>query len=86
MYNEFPELHKLGITQKKQGFISPIGYWLRNNLTLVNKSLEILDENQIIKHKNIDNLISGIVDGNFDLIQQAWNLVVLAAWINLYEK
>jgi hypothetical protein len=79
-------LEKLGITQEKQGFISPIGFWLRNNIELINESMDLLNGLNITKSLNIKNLVSGVTGGHYESIQQVWNLVVLAAWINLNEK
>jgi asparagine synthase (glutamine-hydrolysing) len=86
LFRQYPELEKLGITQEKQGFISPIGFWLRNNMELINESMDLLNSVNITKSLNLKNLVSGVTGGHYESIQQVWNLVVLAAWININEK
>jgi hypothetical protein len=48
--------------------------------------MDLLNSVNITKSLNLKNLVSGVTGGHYESIQQVWNLVVLAAWININEK
>lgn len=79
----FPEINSLPISEKKIGFISPLGHWLRCNPTLVKDSIEILTESLNFDAKVLAKLESAPQRGNFSDMQKLWSLVILAKWLKL---
>jgi len=80
LYLEYPELKKLPINQKKLGFISPVGHWLRNNPDLISSTIENLSKHLELKQKELLRLASAPFKQNFTDIKTLWSLVILNRW------
>ena len=85
LINEFPELTQLVTSQKKIGFSSPLGYWLRSNPNLIKKTGEILLDEFKIDAQSWNLLAESPANGEFRGFTQLWSLVVLGAWVE-YAK
>jgi len=77
---EYPELEELPINQKKLGFISPVGHWLRNNPDLISSTLENLPKYLELNQKQLLELASAPFKQNFSDIKTLWSLVILNRW------
>ena len=80
LYSEYPELENLPINQKKLGFISPLGHWLRNNPDLIKSTLENLPKYLELNQKEFLKLSSAPFEGNFRNIKTLWSLIILNRW------
>jgi asparagine synthase (glutamine-hydrolysing) len=80
LYLEYPELKKLPINQKKLGFISPVGHWLRNNPDLISSTIENLSKHLELKQKELLRLASAPFKQSFTDIKTLWSLVILNRW------
>jgi asparagine synthase (glutamine-hydrolysing) len=65
---------------KKLGFISPLGFWLRENKDLVHDSLIYLNSNFNFDKNYLKILANAPEDGNFKEFRFLWSLIVLANW------
>lgn len=81
LLESYPELDLLTKQPNKQGFISPVGYWLRNNPELVMYSIENLIEKLPFNQTEMRKISKGALEKNFDKIKILWSLVVLNCWI-----
>jgi hypothetical protein len=79
--NAYPELKKLPILSSKYGFISPLGYWLRNNPELIEDSLENITKYLPFNRKELDLLSSSAKNRNFVQFKMLWSLIVLNRWL-----
>jgi len=79
--NAYPELKKLPILSSKYGFISPLGYWLRNNPELIEDSLENITKYLPFSRKELDLLSSSAKNFNFVQFKMLWSLIVLNRWL-----
>ena len=68
------------INQKKLGFISPLGHWLRNNPDLIKSTLENLPKYLELNQKEFLRLSSAPFEGNFRNIKTLWSLIILNRW------
>jgi len=80
LYLEYPELKKLPINQKKLGFISPVGHWLRNNPDLISSTIENLSKHLELNQKELLRLASAPFRQSFTDIKTLWSLVILNRW------
>ena len=77
---EYPELKILPINQKKLGFISPVGHWLRNNPDLICSTIENLPKYLELNKNELLRLSSAPFKQNFTDIKTLWSLVILTRW------
>jgi asparagine synthase (glutamine-hydrolysing) len=78
--NSFPVLTELPTIPKKTGFISPLGYWLRNNESLINKSISGLQDFMSLDSKICKELKNSPKEYDFYRMRVLWNLIVLNCW------
>jgi asparagine synthase (glutamine-hydrolysing) len=76
----YPELPQFDKNYRKQGFVSPLGFWLRNNPDLINDSIKYLNSNFDFDHNELKLLASSPFKGNFTDFRFLWSLIVLANW------
>lgn len=81
LFDEFPQLKKLSILNEKVGFVSPVGYWLRNNKELVNYSVENIVKSLPFNRNELDKLVRAPENYDFYRIKILWSLVILNNWI-----
>lgn len=81
LLENYPELDLLTKQPNKQGFISPVGYWLRNNPELVMDSIENLIDKLPFDQTEMRKISKGALEKNFAKIKILWSLVVLNCWI-----
>jgi hypothetical protein len=79
--NAYPDLKKLPILTSKHGFISPLGYWLRNNPKLIEDSLENITRYLPFEKKELTLLKSSAENRNFVQFKLLWSLIVLNRWL-----
>jgi asparagine synthase (glutamine-hydrolysing) len=80
LIDQFPELKKLPINSTKMGFISPLGYWLRNNPELVFDSVKYLKLNFNFNKDELDLLSISPRNNRYSEFNFLWSLIVLAKW------
>jgi asparagine synthase (glutamine-hydrolysing) len=80
LMDSYPELSQFDKKYKKQGFISPLGYWLRENPDLIMDSIKYLSSNLNFDFIALKKLSSAPYLGNFKDFRFLWSLVVLANW------
>lgn len=80
LVDQFTELKKLPINSTKMGFISPLGYWLRNNPELVLDSIKYLKINFNFNHNELDRLAISPNNNRYSEFNFLWSLIVLAKW------
>lgn len=75
----FPELEQFPTLEKKSGFISPVGHWMRSNLELIDDDISKLSERKILLEKwNTQKILNS---GNYRLIRQTWSLYIMSRWL-----
>lgn len=77
---EFRDLENLPINKSKNGFVSPLGYWLRSNSNMINDSLEILSKYLSLNKLELQLLRASPQSRNFNDFRFLWNLIVLGQW------
>lgn len=80
LWHLYPELENLGVRKDKEGFISPVGHWLRSNPKLVNESLAYLSNQKAFNRNTVLAYRDAPYLSNFRRIKQLWHLVVWAQW------
>ena len=82
--NIYPELNEFRIeSQGKLGFISPLGYWLRNNPDLIMDSINYLVKNFNFSRRKLLELSKAPKQGNYFDFNLLWSLIVLSRWHSL---
>jgi asparagine synthase (glutamine-hydrolysing) len=79
----YPEISDLIPNQKKMGFISPLGDWLRSNPELIMHSLQILKLTLPLNERELNSLIKSPSEGDFNRFKLLWSLVILGQWIEV---
>jgi len=78
----YPELLSLPILEKKNGFLSPLGHWLRNSNNLILEHMEYLSNNFSFDKKELLNISKSPMEGDYKNFRFLWSLIILAAWHN----
>lgn len=86
LWETYPELETLGIRKDKEGFISPVGHWLRSNQNLVDDSLKFLRAQRIFIPSFLDTYKNAAFEKDFRRIKQLWHLVVWAKWTQIHDS
>jgi asparagine synthase (glutamine-hydrolysing) len=76
----YPELSHFDKNYKKQGFVSPLGYWLRENPDLIMDSIKYLSSNFNFDFNLLKKLSNAPQSGSFTEFRFLWSLIVLANW------
>ncbi len=84
--DEFPEIMNLPIKGEKVGFTSPVGHWMREDPSFVNKSLDLLCELEEFNGEYISSFKDSQFRGDYRINMQLWTLVVYANWIKLQRN
>ncbi len=80
----YPELYKLNYNSSiKQGFMSPLGHWLRNNPDLIMDSMRYLTSNLSFPQKIVSQLSKAPELGRYYDFNILWSLIVLSRWHSL---
>jgi len=79
----FPDLKNFSINNKKMGFISPLGFWLRNNPDLINDSMNHLIASLNFDRKELSLLAKSPINRDYKQFRLLWSLIVLSRWHNL---
>jgi asparagine synthase (glutamine-hydrolysing) len=79
----YPELEFLPVNQNKIGFISPVGFWLRENPAMVKIALNELNQYIPVNKNYLKSLIDAPNQQDFNKIKLVWGLVVLFHWLKL---
>jgi hypothetical protein len=69
--------------QNKIGFISPVGFWLRENPAMVKIALNELNQYIPVNKNYLKSLIDAPNQQDFNKIKLVWGLVVLFHWLKL---
>ena len=80
LFLEYPELKILPINQRKLGFISPVGHWLRNNPDLISSTIENLPKHLELNQNELLKFTYAPFKQNFTDIKTLWSLVILTRW------
>lgn len=83
LWDAFPELRKLKLPQKKVGFSSPLGHWLRANTDWTIQTIKWLESAGIMKPKVMlaNEINADLQNGEYNKLQKLWTLVVLSIWL-----
>ena len=81
LWDTYPELERLGVRKDKEGFVSPVGHWLRHNQKLVEESLKFLSTQKNFQPSTVLSYQTAPFEKDFRKIKQLWHLVVWAKWI-----
>jgi len=76
-------ISSLPLLETKSGFTSPLGYWLRSNPELINRSLEQLRSHIYIQDDiliKIKNSAKNYDSHNFKIL---WSLIILSEWFDI---
>lgn len=79
----FPELDDLRLQERKVGFISPLGNWIRVNKKYVEQNLTYLAETGFTVgefHNNAETQ-EGLANGDFSTLRKMWTLLVVSRWL-----
>jgi asparagine synthase (glutamine-hydrolysing) len=79
----FPDLKTLPVVSSKHGFISPIGFWLRNNKELITESLNSISNYLPFERNQLVRLGSAPQSGNYNDFKLLWSLIVLNRWLEI---
>ena len=79
----FPELDDLRLQERKVGFISPLGNWIRVNKKYVEENLTYLAETgfMLCEFHNIIETQEGLANGDFSTLRKMWTLLVVSRWL-----
>jgi asparagine synthase (glutamine-hydrolysing) len=79
----FPELDDLRVQERKVGFISPLGNWIRVNKKYVEENLTYLAETgfMVREFHNIIETQEGLANGDFSTLRKMWTLLVVSRWL-----
>ena len=83
------KISKKLINRKKEGFNSPVGYWIAKNnkfRELVNDMLFSNDILKIFDKKYIENLLFNHLNLSKDNTYKIFNLMVLSQWLKNNKK
>ena len=86
LFDNYPVLRTLPINQIKQGFLSPLGHWLRNNHDLVSSSLQYLNLNFDFNETQLKILKNSAIVGDYHSFRFLWSLIVLVKWHQTYSS
>jgi asparagine synthase (glutamine-hydrolysing) len=86
LFEAFPGLNKMPINTNKSGFISPLGYWLRNNPNLIRSSIKNVAKQLSLNEKELANLCNAPHNKDWKNFKLLWSLIVLERWLTLNES
>lgn len=86
LLDSFPELTSLPINNRKMGFMSPVGHWLRNNPDMIFDSINYLEHNLSFDSKLLNELALSPQQNKYSDFSVLWNLVVLSNWHSIIFK
>jgi asparagine synthase (glutamine-hydrolysing) len=81
LIDAFPELKTLPVLPSKHGFISPLGYWLRNNTALIAESMKSIADYLPFERHQLTRISSAAEHGNYKDFKILWSLIVLNRWL-----
>lgn len=81
LINNFPEIRRYPTLPSKYGFISPLGYWLRNNPELIKASLDSITNYLPFESGYLSVLSHAASNHNFNDFKLLWSLIVLNRWL-----
>jgi len=76
-------ISSLPLIDKKTGFTSPLGYWLRSNPELIANSLEQVRSHIFIRDEVLSKIKHSAINRDSHNFKALWSLVVLAQWFEL---
>jgi len=79
----FPDLKKLPVVSSKHGFISPIGFWLRNNKEMITESLNSISNYLPFERNLLVRLGNAPQSSNYKDFKLLWSLIVLNRWLEI---
>jgi len=79
----YPQLNSISVRRQKSGFISPLGFWLRNNQQLIENMLSSLPNYMQINKSKLNLLSKSPSQKDFSNIKILWSLIVLNSWFEL---
>jgi asparagine synthase (glutamine-hydrolysing) len=78
---QYPELKSMPINAQKSGFISPLGYWLRNNPILIQEAIDGLPSFLPLNKNELLKLSKSPQNRVFGEMKILWSLIVLYRWL-----
>ena len=79
----YPQLNSISARKQKSGFISPLGYWLRNNKGLINDMLKIIPNYIQTNESQLKLLAKSPNQEDFSRVKLLWSLIVLSDWFQI---
>ena len=83
LIDNFPEVKNYPTLPSKYGFVSPLGYWLRNNPELIKASLDSITKYLPFESSKLSILSHAASNRNFNDFKLLWSLIVLNRWLVL---
>ncbi len=80
LYGAFPQLENHSILKEKTGFLSPLGYWLRNNNELIDYTINSISKYLPLNKPELVRLSQGPKNRVFSDIKLLWSLIILNKW------
>jgi len=83
LVSAFPELAQLKLLNRKMGFISPLGHWIRMNSPFIEQNLDYLATTGFTRFQfhRLGSTIDGLKSGDFLTLRKIWTLLVIARWL-----
>ena len=75
------DIKTLPIVNRKIGFISPLGHWLRSNPDLVFQSIQYLNQNTDFNKNELKKIMFSFRENNYQDFKLIWSLIVLSSWL-----
>ena len=80
LFDAFPQLKNISILKEKTGFISPLGYWLRNNSEIIQYSIKNISKYLPLNHLELVRLSQAPTNRDFHDMKILWSLIILNKW------
>ena len=80
LVRNYPEIARNNFNQIKMGFVSPLGFWLRNNSDLIVESINYIKKNFNFNERELDRLVSSPAKHDYSNFRFLWSLIILAKW------
>ena len=82
----YPDLKTLPVLSSKHGFISPIGFWLRNNKEMIKGSLNSISNYLPFDRNQLARLGNAPQSNTYEDFKLLWSLIVLNRWLEINQS
>lgn len=83
LFDSFPELKDLPILNRKVGFVSPIGHWMRQNMDEVKEEMaSLFQDGHLLQKIDVETIL---ISKNFEELKKLWTLLVWSRWMRVFS-